>query len=181
MIRRPPRSTRTDTLFPYTTLFRSLAQHLPRQSARLGPDRAAFVREAAPVHPDAMHAPRIGAQPRRIAGQIEQPLFGADPHRVRIEQEQIRGLARLECAAIAYAEQIGLLTRQPSRRLREIQNVEVADPPAEQMQAKARLAQEAQMRARIAKRNLVIRILKDSGDGRNVVIDRKSTRLNSSH
>src|SRR3546814_16756730 len=26
MIRRPPRYTRTDTLFPYTTLFRSLAQ-----------------------------------------------------------------------------------------------------------------------------------------------------------
>src|SRR3546814_12603790 len=30
MIRRPPRSTRTDTLFPYTTLFRSLL----RQPAR---------------------------------------------------------------------------------------------------------------------------------------------------
>src|SRR3546814_6849278 len=35
MIRRPPRSTRTDTLFPYTTLFRSnlalrgLASHIP--------------------------------------------------------------------------------------------------------------------------------------------------------
>src|SRR3546814_10180647 len=28
MIRRPPRSTRTDTLFPYTTLFRSLAPGL---------------------------------------------------------------------------------------------------------------------------------------------------------
>src|SRR3546814_4632324 len=27
MIRRPPRSTRTDTLFPYTTLFRSRATH----------------------------------------------------------------------------------------------------------------------------------------------------------
>src|SRR3546814_11340699 len=26
MIRRPPRSTRTDTLFPYTTLFRSLGE-----------------------------------------------------------------------------------------------------------------------------------------------------------
>src|SRR3546814_4529599 len=26
MIRRPPRSTRTDTLFPYTTLFRSVCQ-----------------------------------------------------------------------------------------------------------------------------------------------------------
>src|SRR3546814_19034525 len=28
MIRRPPRSTRTDTLFPYTTLFRSVAEVL---------------------------------------------------------------------------------------------------------------------------------------------------------
>src|SRR3546814_12110767 len=27
MIRRPPRSTRTDTLFPYTTLFRSCLKH----------------------------------------------------------------------------------------------------------------------------------------------------------
>src|SRR3546814_16224192 len=27
MIRRPPRSTRTDTLFPYTTLFRSFLPH----------------------------------------------------------------------------------------------------------------------------------------------------------
>src|SRR3546814_9745246 len=27
MIRRPPRSTRTDTLFPYTTLFRSVRSH----------------------------------------------------------------------------------------------------------------------------------------------------------
>src|SRR3546814_7402220 len=29
MIRRPPRSTRTDTLFPYTTLFRSDVGHRP--------------------------------------------------------------------------------------------------------------------------------------------------------
>src|SRR3546814_306429 len=29
MIRRPPRSTRTDTLFPYTTLFRSLPKNRP--------------------------------------------------------------------------------------------------------------------------------------------------------
>src|SRR3546814_14640778 len=31
MIRRPPRSTRTDTLFPYTTLFRSGDAELARQ------------------------------------------------------------------------------------------------------------------------------------------------------
>src|SRR3546814_12029797 len=30
MIRPPPRSTRTDTLFPYTTLFRSLLDRKPR-------------------------------------------------------------------------------------------------------------------------------------------------------
>src|SRR3546814_10998933 len=35
MIRRPPRSTRTDTLFPYTTLFRSL-----RAVQQVRPDRA---------------------------------------------------------------------------------------------------------------------------------------------
>src|SRR3546814_1220783 len=34
MIRRPPRSTRTDTLFPYTTLFRSLMRE-SRQATRL--------------------------------------------------------------------------------------------------------------------------------------------------
>src|SRR3546814_19986842 len=35
MIRRPPRSTRTDTLFPYTTLFRSLAAQHRRTVAHL--------------------------------------------------------------------------------------------------------------------------------------------------
>src|SRR3546814_7856943 len=41
MIRRPPRSTRTDTLFPYTTLFRSSGQ--VREIA-LWPDDPQFVR-----------------------------------------------------------------------------------------------------------------------------------------
>src|SRR3546814_2344286 len=35
MIRRPPRSTRTDTLFPYTTLFRSAAYDLPGARSHL--------------------------------------------------------------------------------------------------------------------------------------------------
>src|SRR3546814_6364232 len=33
MIRRPPRSTRTDTLFPYTTLFRSSSERSCRRAA----------------------------------------------------------------------------------------------------------------------------------------------------
>src|SRR3546814_17447809 len=36
MIRRPPRSTRTDTLFPYTTLFRSLQVTLQKQKSNNG-------------------------------------------------------------------------------------------------------------------------------------------------
>src|SRR3546814_11368926 len=44
MIRRPPRSTRTDTLFPYTTLFRSTRSCISRT------DAPALVDCSAPVH-----------------------------------------------------------------------------------------------------------------------------------
>src|SRR3546814_20884377 len=36
MIRRPPRSTRTDTLFPYTTLFRAPGQRIADRQAGAG-------------------------------------------------------------------------------------------------------------------------------------------------
>src|SRR3546814_7185049 len=36
MIRRPPRSTRTDTLFPYTTLFRSVRGHPAQFGSEVG-------------------------------------------------------------------------------------------------------------------------------------------------
>src|SRR3546814_5659149 len=61
MIRRPPRSTRTDTLFPYTTLFRShQAQH---QLAAQRPDawRPAQIRAAARLRPwNRLSADRAG-------------------------------------------------------------------------------------------------------------------------
>src|SRR3546814_11096310 len=41
MIRRPPRSTRTDTLFPYTTLFRS--QLVGEQALEVTPNRSVRV------------------------------------------------------------------------------------------------------------------------------------------
>src|SRR3546814_18352348 len=43
MIRRPPRSTRTDTLFPYTTLFRSPAVGQPVIEASLEGDAPGIV------------------------------------------------------------------------------------------------------------------------------------------
>src|SRR3546814_16356589 len=56
MIRRPPRSTRTDTLFPYTTLFRSHLRHAL--------DRASAHRAVLP----APGAPGADEQLRRRAG-----------------------------------------------------------------------------------------------------------------
>src|SRR3546814_12707759 len=49
MIRRPPRSTRTDTLFPYTTLFRSMFD--------AGDPRWADAMKAAEALPEDMLAP----------------------------------------------------------------------------------------------------------------------------
>src|SRR3546814_10109695 len=48
MIRRPPRSTRTDTLCPYTTLFRSGRRHAPLAAPR-PPERQVRAERAARV------------------------------------------------------------------------------------------------------------------------------------
>src|SRR3546814_10091040 len=59
MIRRPPRSTRTDTLFPYTTLFRS------RGHLHVGYRRA-------PLH-------RRRLRPGRLQHRLRQPAGAEDP------------------------------------------------------------------------------------------------------
>src|SRR3546814_16758749 len=46
MIRRPPRSTRTDTLFPYTTLFRSPHQEPAHAVERPGEPQRTLCRDA---------------------------------------------------------------------------------------------------------------------------------------
>src|SRR3546814_8411771 len=64
MIRRPPRSTRTDTLFPYTTLFRSTGKESLDIVDCLG---ACFLHGAEACHPD-MHLRGIASDgPRCIA------------------------------------------------------------------------------------------------------------------
>src|SRR3546814_14810584 len=73
MIRRPPRSTRTDTLFPFTTLFRSehaltyghLCDELVRRATRQPlADRFA---EIARAHGGDLHLAVPSADPRRVA------------------------------------------------------------------------------------------------------------------
>src|SRR3546814_15238828 len=72
MIRRPTRSTRTDTLFPYTTLVRSLyAGYMDRQEA----DIRAFRRdEALPLPPDLDYA-TVGS----LSTEVRQQLAAARP------------------------------------------------------------------------------------------------------
>src|SRR3546814_7233752 len=73
MIRRPPRSTRTDTLFPYTTLFRS-AQYPPRAFRDRARPRVRHCREPIRTRPwvdrhapgqCAAHALRLAPRARR--------------------------------------------------------------------------------------------------------------------
>src|SRR3546814_11398409 len=73
MIRRPPRSTRTDTLFPYTTLFRSGNEQAGNAAAR----NPAFV-----AVDDVMVAVPLGLcpQPSRVGART------GFAHRVRGEQ-----------------------------------------------------------------------------------------------
>src|SRR3546814_14000596 len=64
MIRRPPRSTRTDTLFPYTTLFRSdgFTDELAKGVVDLALERAELA--AAGLHPFMLFG-EINATPER--------------------------------------------------------------------------------------------------------------------
>src|SRR3546814_10790912 len=110
MIRRPPRSTRTDTLFPYTTLFRSgrtgfgltLVQNLA-----LGIDRISveYRRGQLDVGPaeigDGLLAQVADAHPRddgkgqravdqRLSELALRRVFGIEMQRVRVHRQQRR-------------------------------------------------------------------------------------------
>src|SRR3546814_6103746 len=75
MKRRPPRSTRTDTLFPYTTLFRSAVDGDRAKTA--GEYRHAV---------DVGHAARIAAV--EAAGEGAEPIVAASEAKVDVAAEQ---------------------------------------------------------------------------------------------
>src|SRR3546814_13845139 len=76
MIRRPPRSTRTDTLFPYTTLFRSIVAvgegHVALEELGVGKDGIAVVERTVRVARsgvEILHHP--GADEEHAAAAVE--------------------------------------------------------------------------------------------------------------
>src|SRR3546814_16603321 len=74
MIRRPPRSTRTDPLFPYTTLFRSIATAL-RAAMRYANEHGVTSVQDMSVSPDVLRAYR-----QLLAdGELTVRVYGAQP------------------------------------------------------------------------------------------------------
>src|SRR3546814_8525802 len=68
MIRRPPRSTRTDTLFPYTTLFRSLRRAVA-DLAGVGDDRDRHACDRIQA-PSSRQCDAVGAGPESRADRL---------------------------------------------------------------------------------------------------------------
>src|SRR3546814_2476936 len=108
MIRRPPRSTRTDTLFPYTTLFRSPNRH--------DPDLSAFYNADAPrlVHGGGKLARQSGKQEERKNEQACRQRIEIGFH-VRVAVDRIGGEQHhcgLEQIVIKRAQELGCEYRQ---------------------------------------------------------------------
>src|SRR3546814_6638287 len=113
MIRRPPRSTRTDTLFPYTTLFRSL-QQLAGQSAEL-------LRLAACGNRDVLEQGRLGgdealAQRLQAAG-----IVGVSGIRSEEHTSELQSLMRISYAVFCLKKKKTNIYNPPYVRLTNTQ------------------------------------------------------------
>src|SRR3546814_6348101 len=91
MLRRPPRSTRTDTLFPYTTLFRSCRDEGAGRGGGGGPARA----RPGSRPPGQGPAPAEGR-----GGRAQRYSGGARRHRGRSEEHtsELQSLMRISYA-----------------------------------------------------------------------------------
>src|SRR3546814_1037498 len=70
MIRRPPRSTLTDALFPYTTLFRSISAQADQDAVGLEVDQPAGDRDGQAKAEARIAEPRIAHQVRRVRNRV---------------------------------------------------------------------------------------------------------------
>src|SRR3546814_3711847 len=103
MIRRPPRSTRTDTLFPYTTLFRSAELDDLAMHAQVARQRGAMVVHA---QVDGRHAAAGLRHQGPVGRQVDQrgqdaavgvALVGVD-HRSEEHTSELQSLMRISYA-----------------------------------------------------------------------------------
>src|SRR3546814_6065870 len=102
MIRRPPRSTRTDTLFPYTTLFRSIARlehpHI------VGIHDVGRTRDGLPYY----------SMPHLTRGHLGQRVNAGNGG---MDQARVREILRALLSALGYAHARGTIQDRKSTRL----------------------------------------------------------------
>src|SRR3546814_20446057 len=105
MIRRPPRSTRTDTLFPYTTLFRSQVRYRIDVRILARHQSAAIILKLG--YPSPFAAPRSEGHGRSISDESDVEL--ASQHRLHLRRTGDEG-NNVAFEAVLLAD-IGLLQR----------------------------------------------------------------------
>src|SRR3546814_5272090 len=114
MIRLPPRSTRTDTLFPYTTLFRSAPRGAPQHRGR-DARRARGHREGARARDRrALRGARVrarlarerGCEGLRAEGPPEAGREGRHHHRSEEHTSELQSLMRISYAVYCLKKKI---------------------------------------------------------------------------
>src|SRR3546814_5074975 len=98
MIRRPPRSTRTDTLFPYTTLFRSIDRdHVQREHLAARLVAGAGVQPAFGAHEQPGHAEALD-QPEGAPGRGRREEAVRQHRRSEEHTSELQSLMRISYA-----------------------------------------------------------------------------------
>src|SRR3546814_2766906 len=100
MIRRPPRSTRTDTLFPYTTLFRSLVEGARQVADLVTPRRADHARPEVALADPLGGGDQAAARPRHLVGAGQAHPYCHPQQQQRPPQED-QGEGDLQADAVA--------------------------------------------------------------------------------
>src|SRR3546814_776496 len=113
MIRRPPRSTRTDTLFPYTTLFRSLRK--PALTPRIAAHAFPLHSSNAPELARAARVSRTGWGRRPPALANRSPPANEETESGKADEQRSRRTRRSRYA-IGSASRLGIEPRR--RRIR---------------------------------------------------------------
>src|SRR3546814_1638298 len=104
MIRRPPRSTRTDTLFPYTTLFRSACRRNAHRAAQ-----------------NAVHGKRAASD--LGGGRIAAVIGGYDERRSEEHTSELQSLMRISYAVFCLKKK----KKQRKKRISESTNDKISE------------------------------------------------------
>src|SRR3546814_7181142 len=122
MIRRPPRATRTDTLFPYTTLFRYVRRVVGDADAQRDFQAGVVVEPVrAPEHQRAQDDPhRTGHILPVLLCLTDDALVVAEADRgALVEGQPHADVEADDVAGIDFADELGGRLREPLRRARK--------------------------------------------------------------